>query len=77
MPVGLSIRPAGVKHHPDLGALLVLVFVQWSDCKCVDEGFLGKTVGILDVCSALALLNMGEKHRKLGLVHEKAMGQQK
>lgn len=46
--------PAGAKHHPDIGALLVLVFVQWSDCRCVDEGFSEETVGILDVCSALA-----------------------
>lgn len=53
MPVGLSTGPAGAKHHPDLGALLVLVFVQWNDCRFVDEGFSGETVGILDVYSAL------------------------
>lgn len=76
MPVGLSTGPAGAKHRPDLGALLVLVFVQRSDCKCVDEGFSGKTVGILNVCSALASLTMGVKHRKLGVVHEGAVGQQ-
>lgn len=51
--------PAGARHLLDRGAVVVLMFVQWSGRKCVDQGFLGKTVAIFDVCSAPAWVTVG------------------
>jgi len=47
-------RSSWSQASPGRGSGVVLAYVQWSICKSVDGGFLGKAVAILDVGSAPA-----------------------